>query len=1101
MASAYSTITSNVNLLLVDTKVITKNGPYIAYVSSVSIPGRIATIRDNTGYLSTPNSIIVSTLSNVLFSDGTSSFSITQPFGYLTISARDPNTWNIINTFAFPQPQGTTNVSTLFVNDAIVATSLRTTYVSTTNLFVNSISSINIQASTISTNTLYANLQSTNLAYMNNAVITQISTNLISSGNIYVNGLSSINISASNISTNYLTVNSISSLNIVTTFLSTSITNTNINNTNTTNSINTNTTNISANIIKAASLSLNNISSVNLYASTIRAYNIQTTYLSSINLVTSNISSINIYTNFLSTPSISTTNILTTNISATTIYTNNASTINLQASNAFINTLSNTTLNNQSISTNLLLVNSISCLNMKANSISTNLLLTNSISSLNINAQNISTNNINVNNISTYIMNTQNINTNYIKSISSLTSTIQTSSIVFQSGTNKSYLTTSSDGTNLLLNGSAVGVWVPTATSALNMNNYNISNVNTVYIKTGTTQGALQVSSDGQTLKLNGNNIVGGWVGTATTNLNMNNLNISNVYLTDTNVLNVNVIQSANNINISATNGISISGGNGSITMNNIVSFNNNIDLNNHNISNVTTLQLIDSTHGSLPGYLQVSFDGTQLLLNSNVVGGGGSSGSSPQTFTCAIMDQPFNGQSLTARSESNYLYYGSNQNMWDITILAIGTTAPVAPSPTVGFKYYFALSNPVTGIEVPLIMNNSNRAFYSAGGLSNLQNTLIDTVNLNTLLSATKSNVPIILNMYTNSVPMHFENGDLAGSIGFLTPTHSPPTINVAYCGACGDNVWIVGGGYDDGLTISGIVSMSYDNGSTWTNLVENGVYKNPVMQAVLSVAYGNDTWVVGTAQDTTTLYYSTDGITFNSNTTINLGVATRGIAYGNNIFVAVGNTTYTGTSSDTSIIYSSNGINWLLPNTSVYLGVPRSDGGYTVQYGNGVFVVGGITDVGGTASLYISADGTNWTSNSSIANVVAVAFGNGRWIASDGLGTMVYSDDNFGSVTSITSAPNLVSIATGDSWNGIESSGYPYYSIDNGVTWTLFEVYSGIDPPVNPGYALAYGNGTYLALGRSDHSAILIGSAVNMITYTLQPTAKQPIPSLPYQ
>jgi hypothetical protein len=169
MASAYSTITSNVNLLLVDTKVITQNAPYIAYVSSVNIPGRIATIRDNTGYLSTPNSIIVSTLSNVLFSDGTSSFSITQPFGYITISARDVNTWNIVNTFAFPQPQGTTNVSTLFVNDAIVATSLRATYVSSTNLFVNSISSINIQASTISANTLYTNLQSTNLAYMNNA--------------------------------------------------------------------------------------------------------------------------------------------------------------------------------------------------------------------------------------------------------------------------------------------------------------------------------------------------------------------------------------------------------------------------------------------------------------------------------------------------------------------------------------------------------------------------------------------------------------------------------------------------------------------------------------------------------------------------------------------------------------------------------------------------------------------------------------------------------------------------------------------------------------------------------------------------------------------
>ena len=111
MSSSYSTITNNVNMLLIDSSTITNFSPYVAYISSVNVPGTIATIRDSTGLLSTPGRIIiVSTLKDVLFADGTSSIRITQPFGYITMSARDKNTWSIVNTFAFPNPEGNTNV-------------------------------------------------------------------------------------------------------------------------------------------------------------------------------------------------------------------------------------------------------------------------------------------------------------------------------------------------------------------------------------------------------------------------------------------------------------------------------------------------------------------------------------------------------------------------------------------------------------------------------------------------------------------------------------------------------------------------------------------------------------------------------------------------------------------------------------------------------------------------------------------------------------------------------------------------------------------------------------------------------------------------------
>jgi len=136
MSSPYSTITSNVTLLLLDTYTITSsNNPYIAYVSSVSVPGKIATIRDATGNLVNYNKIIVSTTNDVYFNDGTNRIDITQPFGYVSLSSRDKNTWNVINTYAFPDPYGVTMISSLFVRDNLTVPNIYTN-----NIFGNGVS-------------------------------------------------------------------------------------------------------------------------------------------------------------------------------------------------------------------------------------------------------------------------------------------------------------------------------------------------------------------------------------------------------------------------------------------------------------------------------------------------------------------------------------------------------------------------------------------------------------------------------------------------------------------------------------------------------------------------------------------------------------------------------------------------------------------------------------------------------------------------------------------------------------------------------------------------------------------------------------------------
>jgi len=299
MSSAYSTITSNVNLLLIDTKVITKNNPYVAYVSSINIPGRIATIRDSTGYLSTPNSIIVSTTKNVLFGDGTSSFSITQPFGYITLSSRDPNTWNIINTFAFPQPQGVANVSSLYVNDGIIANSFTGSLISTFYLNAVSISTINEKASTIFTSSLYANIVSTNILNAFSISTNQIKTSTIFTSTLTLNTAGSNGIVSLSNDGKTLLINNIPSGNF--TAISTATTNFNMN-----------------------GFSISNVNTLN----------------------TSNISSVNISTGLITTSSVRGINILTSNVTISNVLNGNQLNIStLNGNELTISTLNTSTLN------------------------------------------------------------------------------------------------------------------------------------------------------------------------------------------------------------------------------------------------------------------------------------------------------------------------------------------------------------------------------------------------------------------------------------------------------------------------------------------------------------------------------------------------------------------------------------------------------------------------------------------------------------------------------------------------------------------------------------------------------------------------------------
>jgi hypothetical protein len=105
--------TASTSVILVDTSVLGASESAVVLLSSLMPPGRNVTIRDSLGYLSSPQSIIVSTTAGIRFADGTSSISVSQPYATLTVSSRDATSWNLVNTFGFPSYDTIANVNSL----------------------------------------------------------------------------------------------------------------------------------------------------------------------------------------------------------------------------------------------------------------------------------------------------------------------------------------------------------------------------------------------------------------------------------------------------------------------------------------------------------------------------------------------------------------------------------------------------------------------------------------------------------------------------------------------------------------------------------------------------------------------------------------------------------------------------------------------------------------------------------------------------------------------------------------------------------------------------------------------------------------------------
>lgn len=249
----------------------------------------------------------------------------------------------------------------------------------------------------------------------------------------------------------------------------------------------------------------------------------------------------------------------------------------------------------------------------------------------------------------------------------------------------------------------------------------------------------------------------------------------------------------------------------------------------------------------------------------------------------------------------------------------------------------------------------------------------------------------------------------------------------------------------------------------STISNFDENNWASTDALGSsgeVKGIAYGDNRWVaVGKAGKTST---STNGTTWSTPTTVGNTRDLNSVAYGNGLWIAVGRS-----ASNAFCIYkSTDGATW----TGVFNG--PSTGTYIfndVTYANGVWVAVGLISAAGGVLLCTSSDGNTWTVKSTGVTggyeLNEVAYGNNKWIATSTSQQFVVSTDN-GSTWSAVAQTPLIGPANSIYYSNniwiTSVSNYIFRSLDNGATWTV----ANTVPPVNTFVSFSKISDTWLAV-----------------------------------
>lgn len=233
-----------------------------------------------------------------------------------------------------------------------------------------------------------------------------------------------------------------------------------------------------------------------------------------------------------------------------------------------------------------------------------------------------------------------------------------------------------------------------------------------------------------------------------------------------------------------------------------------------------------------------------------------------------------------------------------------------------------------------------------------------------------------------------------------------------------------------------------------------------------VRDFSYGSGVYVGMLDQGNNKGIYSVDGLNWllSNLPTIPIPGTWLGVAFGNNIFVAISGTT-TGA-------YSSNGINW----TSMT--VPNNL--QCITFANGMFLAIGLSPTSGASIAARSTNGTSWTQVTipGFRGAQSIDYGNGIFLTKESNAAARSSD---GINWSVSTAPSGISIAFGNGFF-VSRSGNVFNRTTDGISWNS-SIESNL--PNTQGTSLSYGRNVFLT---SYLNSSLIAYSSNAINWTQQ-------------
>lgn len=194
---------------------------------------------------------------------------------------------------------------------------------------------------------------------------------------------------------------------------------------------------------------------------------------------------------------------------------------------------------------------------------------------------------------------------------------------------------------------------------------------------------------------------------------------------------------------------------------------------------------------------------------------------------------------------------------------------------------------------------------------------------------------------------------------------------------------------------------------------------------------------------------------------------VSSSGVAYGNGVFV-IGGSVLNRISPWQPFAYSSDGVNFILSQTTI-----SSEYSYrSIAFGNGRFVA---LEFGG--SIMYSDNATTWTYNNAListpVNWLSITFGNGRFVATSSSSNLVgysFNGINWSTSTLPVSGTwgdvtfgNGRFVAVEVTSSSTQTFNYIYSS--DGINWTT----GAINPLSSNFKGITFGEGKFVAVGQS--------------------------------